>query len=53
MNSLERKKAELTALLEVSKVLSSSFNLEENLSQAGIRKGCIHQSGGPPEAFAI
>lgn len=31
---LERKNQELTALLEVSKVLSSSFNLEENLYQA-------------------
>ncbi len=34
MNSLERKNAELTALLEVSKVLSSSFDLEENISRA-------------------
>jgi len=34
MNALERKNAELTALLEVSKVLSSSFDLEENLYQS-------------------
>lgn len=34
MNTLERKNAELLALLEVSKVLSSSFDLKENLYQA-------------------
>ncbi|GAB4537614.1 MAG: sigma-54-dependent Fis family transcriptional regulator [Thermodesulfovibrionia bacterium] len=34
MTSLERKNRELTALLEVSRVLSSSFELEENLYQA-------------------
>ncbi|MCX7793725.1 MAG: sigma 54-interacting transcriptional regulator [Thermodesulfovibrionales bacterium] len=34
MSLLERKNRELTALFEVSKVLSSSFDLEENLYQA-------------------
>lgn len=34
MHSLERKNAELLALFEVSKVLSSSFELKENLYQA-------------------
>ncbi|MEZ0343918.1 MAG: sigma 54-interacting transcriptional regulator [Caldimicrobium sp.] len=34
MNPLERKNAELLALFEVSRVLSSSFNLKENLYRA-------------------
>ncbi|MCS7279412.1 MAG: nif-specific transcriptional activator NifA [Thermodesulfobacteriaceae bacterium] len=34
MNLLERQKRELSALLEISKTLSSSFNLIENLNQA-------------------
>lgn len=33
-NLLERKNAELTALLEVSKTLSSSFDLEKNLTHS-------------------
>ncbi|MGC9017734.1 MAG: sigma 54-interacting transcriptional regulator, partial [Caldimicrobium sp.] len=34
MDSIERKNAELLCLFEVSKVLSSSFNLKENLYRA-------------------
>lgn len=34
MDSTQRKQAELTALFEVSKVLSSSFDLEDNLARA-------------------
>jgi Transcriptional regulator containing GAF, AAA-type ATPase, and DNA binding domains len=34
MNPFERTQAELTALLEISKVLNSSFNLIDNLNTA-------------------
>jgi len=34
LEQLERKNKELTALLEISKILSSSFNLKDNLYQA-------------------
>ena len=34
MEEIRRKNAELTALLEVSKILSSSFDLQENLKKA-------------------
>ncbi|AEH23339.1 transcriptional regulator, NifA, Fis Family [Thermodesulfobacterium geofontis OPF15] len=47
MNALERKNAELTALLEISKILSSSFELEENIYRAlKVLSDSLHMTRG-------